>query len=103
MAASLPFCIGLMLFMRKQRLKFVIPNAAGIVILCITGLLLAAAPYLLREPSFAGMYVFLAMNALVIAYLSQIDTETMPSLFKKIDIIVGIFPIQFILSIFLLP
>jgi len=101
-AASLPFCIGMILFMAKSKHHTVIPHTSyliphtsyliphtlgGVAILAF--LVLTFGSQLLFNNLYNGFYIAMIINALIIGYLSQIDQRKIPALLQKIDSFCG--------------
>jgi peptidoglycan/LPS O-acetylase OafA/YrhL len=85
LAASLPFCIGLYLFLARKNGRIIIPHAVGSVNILIWCLLLAGSPYIFGDPFLSGFYVALAVNAVMVGYLSRIAQESLPRWLRRCD------------------
>jgi len=89
LAVSLPFCIGLMLFIMKLQGRFIVPHKAGIIAILAFFILLFFAPDLFTEPRFTGFYAALVINTFVISYLSRVASETLPAAIRALDNFIG--------------
>ena len=85
LAASLPFCIGFLLFKNKQQGKFHIPHYIGLSMLPVFFCFLYVAFSLFTNIYFAGFYISIGIEAVTIAYLAQISQQCLPLSIQKLD------------------
>jgi len=89
LAACFPFCMGMMIFLTRQRYDIVISHTLGRCAICIFLILIIDAPLLLSKPVFYGFYLMIVLNTVIIAYLSQIDQRKIPNPLQKMDSFFG--------------
>lgn len=89
LAAALPFLLGMGIYQRKTKGPVQWPYALKIAIIAALvgiNLLAWALPW---HPLFEGLYAALALNALAILILSDINTHSLPPIWKKADRFLG--------------
>jgi len=89
MAASLPFCTGVLLLMRKNRNHFVIPHSFGVITMIMFVVFIRNAPSFYTDPSSVEFFIGFIINVLLVAYLSQIDRKSLPMAVQKLDDFLG--------------
>jgi len=88
-AASLPFCSGVLLFVRKNRNHFVIPHSFWVITMIVFVVFIRNAPYFYTDPYSLGFILGFIINVLLVAYLSQIDRKSLPMAVQKLDDFLG--------------
>ncbi len=83
-AASMPFCIGWLLFLRKQY-AWRVPNLWGFAAVASLVVLLVNAADWFKVPEFEGFYFSLVLHTIIVAWLSQIDVAAAPETLRRLD------------------
>ncbi len=93
LGAALPFCAGLLLFLRKLQNRPHCPHALGIAAIALLLLVVIATPRLFSfsnlPAGITGFYPAIAINIVVIAYLSRFDQRALPGWLQKLDSMLG--------------
>lgn len=87
-AAALPFCIGLLIFLRRQSGGMIVSHKVAILVAVVWLVLIIFSTELFGD-SFIGFYISIIVHAILTAYLSRIDAYSLPDIVRKIDIFFG--------------
>jgi peptidoglycan/LPS O-acetylase OafA/YrhL len=89
LAASLPFSIGLALFLRKTRDAIVLSPRIGIGGISVFLVLLVSEPFLSSKAQVMGFYLSVGTNTLIVMLLAQINQDQLPAFWRKLDNLCG--------------